>query len=211
MSPSVTFSLVFTWLRSSLGVARLRLLTMEVLLLRCSRLRWITADSQLTFNTVYWMAIGDYHGLSSQSQFMLQPTVSRQVCLGVKPNLEHKFKFFVLSESFIFVVVGRPLWREDGYVVYNCCWPGLIKFKVNVTLGLEVYRQSVYLRSKPVEAHDQRFLQLNPCGHSPHVTFSLTRGLVCLLWICFASPLSSVCIAHIACYWNHPTAVVTYS
>jgi hypothetical protein len=29
-------------------------------------------------------------------------------------------------------------------------------------------------------------LQLKPCGHSPYVTYSLTRGLVCLLWICFA-------------------------
>jgi hypothetical protein len=26
-------------------------------------------------------------------------------------------------------------------------------------------------------------LQLNPCGHSPYVTFSLKRGWVCLLWI----------------------------
>jgi hypothetical protein len=30
------------------------------------------------------------------------------------------------------------------------------------------------------------FLQLNPCGHSPYVTSSLTRGRVCLLWIGFA-------------------------
>jgi hypothetical protein len=30
------------------------------------------------------------------------------------------------------------------------------------------------------------FLQLNPCGHSPYVTSSLTRKWVCLLWICFA-------------------------
>jgi hypothetical protein len=28
-------------------------------------------------------------------------------------------------------------------------------------------------------------LQLNLCGHSPYVTFSLTRGWVCLLWIGF--------------------------
>jgi hypothetical protein len=29
-------------------------------------------------------------------------------------------------------------------------------------------------------------LQLNPCGHSPYVTSSLTRGWVCLSWIGFA-------------------------
>jgi hypothetical protein len=28
--------------------------------------------------------------------------------------------------------------------------------------------------------------QLNPCGHSPYVTSSLTRGRVCVLWIGFA-------------------------
>jgi hypothetical protein len=36
------------------------------------------------------------------------------------------------------------------------------------------------LGANPLEVHDQRlFLQLNPCGHS------LTRELVCLLWISF--------------------------
>jgi hypothetical protein len=30
------------------------------------------------------------------------------------------------------------------------------------------------------------FLQMNPCGHSPYVISSLTRGWVCLLWICLA-------------------------
>jgi hypothetical protein len=39
---------------------------------------------------------------------------------------------------------------------------------------------------------------LNPCGHSPYVTSTLTRGCVYLLWICLY--LSSVRIAHIACY-----------
>jgi hypothetical protein len=29
----------------------------------------------------------------------------------------------LLSDSCGFVDVGRPLWREDGSVVYNCCWP----------------------------------------------------------------------------------------
>jgi hypothetical protein len=40
--------------------------------------------------------------------------------------------------------------------------------------------QSVRLGVKPLEAHDQRyfffFFQLNPCGHSPYVTPSLTDG-----------------------------------
>jgi hypothetical protein len=68
----------------------------------------------------------------------------------------------------------------------------LIGFKVNVTLRLAVYRQSVLLGAKPRETHDQRcvcvcfFLPRNPCRHSPYVTFPLTRRWVCLLRICLA-------------------------
>jgi hypothetical protein len=34
-----------------------------------------------------------------------------------------KARFLFLSNSCGFVDFGRPLWREDGSVVYNCCWP----------------------------------------------------------------------------------------
>jgi hypothetical protein len=47
---------------------------------------------------------------------------SRPACLGVKPHLGPKTRFLLLSDSCGFVDVGRPLVREDGYVVYNCCW-----------------------------------------------------------------------------------------
>jgi hypothetical protein len=50
-----------------------------------------------------------------------------------------------------------------------------VKVKVSVTLRLAVYRQSVRHGVKPFETHDQSFFfHLNPCGHSSHVTFSLT-------------------------------------
>jgi hypothetical protein len=32
-------------------------------------------------------------------------------------------RFLLLSDSCECVDVGRSLWREDGSVVYNCCWP----------------------------------------------------------------------------------------
>jgi hypothetical protein len=53
---------------------------------------------------------------------MLGPTVSRPVCSGVKPPLGPKTRFLLLSDSCGFVDMGRHLWREDGTVVYICCW-----------------------------------------------------------------------------------------
>jgi hypothetical protein len=32
-------------------------------------------------------------------------------------------RFLLLSNGCGLVYVGRSLWREDGSVVYNCCWP----------------------------------------------------------------------------------------
>jgi hypothetical protein len=58
-----------------------------------------------------------------------------------------------------------------------------VSVRVRAALRLAVYRQSVNLRAKPLETHDQRFFQLNPCGHCLNVTFYLTSGSVCLLWI----------------------------
>jgi hypothetical protein len=39
---------------------------------------------------------------------MLRPTVNWPLCLGVKPHLEPKIRFFSLSPSFGFVDVGVP-------------------------------------------------------------------------------------------------------
>jgi hypothetical protein len=50
----------------------------------------------------------------------------------------------------------------------------VLKIKVKVTLRLAIYRQS------------DRLGQVNPCGHSPYVTSSLTRSWVCVLRICLA-------------------------
>jgi hypothetical protein len=36
---------------------------------------------------------------------------------GLRPDL------YYLCDSYGLVLVGRPLWREDGYVFYICCWP----------------------------------------------------------------------------------------
>jgi hypothetical protein len=45
---------------------------------------------------------------------------------------------------------------------------------------------SLFWRQAHWDSRSGMFLQLNPCGHSPQVTSSLTRGLDCRLWKGFA-------------------------
>jgi hypothetical protein len=53
---------------------------------------------------------------------MLRQTVSRPVYLGIKHSSRVYDRFLLVSNSCGFVDVGRSLCREDGSVVYNCCW-----------------------------------------------------------------------------------------
>jgi hypothetical protein len=46
-----------------------------------------------------------------------------QSVLEQSAHLGLTIRFLLLSESCWSVNVGRSLWREDGSVVYNCCWP----------------------------------------------------------------------------------------
>jgi hypothetical protein len=57
------------------------------------------------------------------------------------------------------------------------------KVIVKVTLRL-----AVRFGDRPLESHGQYFFQLNTCGHSPYVTSSLTRELVCGLQFLLALP-----------------------
>jgi hypothetical protein len=64
-----------------------------------------------------------------------------------------------------------------------------VRVRVRVTLRLAVYRHSVRLGDNPLRPTTRIFIfQLNSCCYSPYVTFSLTRGLVCLYSCCWSSP-----------------------
>jgi hypothetical protein len=69
---------------------------------------------------------------------------------------------------------SNPGWRPS----LSChCRPSPLVIRVRVTLRLPVYRQSVRLGAKPLEAHVQRFfMQINPFGHSPYVTSFLSQS-----------------------------------
>jgi hypothetical protein len=48
--------------------------------------------------------------------------VIRSFSLGLNPHLGPKTRYLLLLDSWGFVDVGRSLWREEGSVVYDCCW-----------------------------------------------------------------------------------------
>jgi hypothetical protein len=102
----------------------------------------------------------------------------------------------ILATEFITVTITASLNYSKYYC--NCSthivFSSLLDFqltqltvRVRVTLRLAVYCQSVPLGDKSLETHGQQFLsQLNPSGHSPHVTSSLTTGWVCRLQLLLA-------------------------
>jgi hypothetical protein len=99
------------------------------------------------------------------------------------------------------VLASRLRFPTLEIIVLSClrrCWLASISLKA--TTGSTVksqetglfYSQSVRVRAKSLEAHDQRvfflqlnpcgkLLQLNPCGQSPYEASSLTRVWICLL------------------------------
>jgi hypothetical protein len=52
----------------------------------------------------------------------LRLTVSRSVGLGLEPHLGPMTRYLFLSDSYVLVSMGRPLWREDGSVFCLCRW-----------------------------------------------------------------------------------------
>jgi hypothetical protein len=58
----------------------------------------------------------------SKSKLCYERRSVGQSVLVSSTHLGFNIRFLLLSDSYEFVDVGRPLWREGGFVVYNCCW-----------------------------------------------------------------------------------------
>jgi hypothetical protein len=85
--------------------------TMAIPLLPCSSPLWMVAPFQLNWAQSKSKSHCDWR------------SVSQSVSLGVEPHLGLMTRHLLLFDSYGLVDVGRSLWREDGSVVYNCCWP----------------------------------------------------------------------------------------
>jgi hypothetical protein len=73
---------------------------------------------------MYWYRLQIKWDYKVKVKVMLRPTMSRPVCLGIRQpfwNRDQFFSFFIslFLDSYGFVDVGHPLWREVGSVVFN--------------------------------------------------------------------------------------------
>jgi hypothetical protein len=80
----------------------------------------LTANSELNFPG--WRLLGtDFSGrLRTELLYYDRRSVGQSVLVS-SPHLGLTTRFLLLSDTCRFVDVGRPLWREDGSVFYNCC------------------------------------------------------------------------------------------
>jgi hypothetical protein len=91
--------------------------------LRYQSLCNILSDEKMTYSMLlknYWFCTTHKPSVSTgfpaqvKVKVTLRLTVSQSVSLGVKPNLGPMTRYLLLCDSYGLVLVGRPLWREDG-------------------------------------------------------------------------------------------------
>jgi hypothetical protein len=92
---------------------------------------WKNENSKKNINSV--LLHGDRFTNQSQRQHLLIQSArvwvtlrlavcSKSVRLCAKPLENHDQRLFFYWTLAVIVLMQHPLWREDGSVVYNCCW-----------------------------------------------------------------------------------------
>jgi hypothetical protein len=124
------------------------------------------------------------------------------------PNLEGQVPLFISHRNWVAQLYSRhwvrfsspPTTSRDTVEVFETAstrgyLPFNSKSKSELLYDLRFTANQFVLAPSPLMLTTREFfLQLNPCGHSPHITSSVTRGWVCLNTV---GLLSSVRIAHI--------------
>jgi hypothetical protein len=88
-----------------------------------TNIRNLCKDTSHTYFLIYdWPWLRYLGNCAVKVKVMLRPRSVGPIYLSVKPHLGPMTRFLLLPDNFGFVDVGRPLWREDGSVVYKCCW-----------------------------------------------------------------------------------------
>jgi hypothetical protein len=77
--------------------------------------------------------------LSVKVKDTLRLTVGQSVSLGVKPHLGPMARYLLLVDSYGFVFLERPLWRENGPVFCMCCWPIFYCLRFETSLFVTSY------------------------------------------------------------------------
>jgi hypothetical protein len=100
--------------------------------------------------------------MTAAVELMLWPTVSPPLLCGPWPELTFSF---LLRDSCFALVLGRPLWREDGSVICNATWQWSESRRTHNHTLLSHRR---LLDSPSVASHDSLGLRWKHTNPPPH-------------------------------------------
>jgi hypothetical protein len=129
------------------------------------------------------------YSLKSQSQSYDRRSVGQSI-FELSTHLGLTARFLLLSDICGFVHMGRSLWREDGSVVYFCCWPSPAQsFSGPSSVGLITifyslrFETSLFVASYDSQGYGGGIRNPLHTGHSQSQSHIATDGQsVCLSW-----------------------------
>jgi hypothetical protein len=156
----------------------------------CCNSPYVTSSLTRRWVCLVWICLAD----SSHNA-----TDGQSVSLGVEPHLGLMTRYLLLFDSCDLVLVGRPLWREDGYMLQTLASasPGtrdhillsqIWDFPFRRLLRLAGSRWR-YSTPPPREAWRTRLVSLGTDRVEniiPNSSSVLARGLVAMQHVCFA-------------------------